>query len=288
MGIGNVIAVVGGTGRYGRPVVAEMVRRGYGVRLLAHRAIAAPPGVEVRRTDLADRAAAAAALRGVTHLYVNPPATLDPQAAWIFERDGMDVLLGALPREAGIVKLSEIDAENHAGFDDLRFKHASEERIRAATSAHVLFRPTWFMDALTTQLKLGPFVIGTHLDNPVHWIHSRDAAHQICNAIERWDDVRGRTFVLQGPEALSIREAVRTWNRHGRSRLRTLPVPSWLLGAAGLVHAESRFVAQLMRFYGARRETFAARTTWDLLGAPRVRLADMARDYVDDDRARSR
>src|SRR5918997_539491 len=72
------IAVPGGTGTLGRPVVAELVRRGHAVRVLSRTPPPRPPdGAEHHRVDLASGAGLREALGGVDAVVdaANTPGT---------------------------------------------------------------------------------------------------------------------------------------------------------------------------------------------------------------------
>jgi uncharacterized protein YbjT (DUF2867 family) len=189
-------------------------------------------------------------------------------------------ILDVLPSDAVLLKLSEIDAADTPDFFDLRTKWESERRIQESGRPFVIFRPTWFMEALPLQLiQNGAVNLFGEQPNPVWFVATEDYARMVCNAIERPDLSLGRIFPVQGPEPLTMERAAQTLVRLARPDLGIVrtPLPALEQVASG---GPWRFIYELMKHYNDRREVFQSEATWEILGKPRTTFEDFARSLT--------
>lgn len=283
----RTVLVIGATGALARPVIRQLITAGYHVRALVRKSSAArgrlPEAVTLAEGSLEQRDALQRALAGSDALYLNLPATTMPLTGFVPERDGMRNILQALADRppTPILKLSEIDAEHHGAFLDLRLKFESEQQIKEAGHPYIIFRPTWFMESLPDLLMRGHSVIvAGRQAHPVYWIAGDDYGRMVAAALQLPAERMSRTYTIQGPEPLTIDEVAALYRRIAEPRLRTLHIPLWLLGIPAAVSPAWRFNKQLMAFYNARHEIFAGEEAWNALGRPRITMADFAQSRV--------
>ncbi|MBW4439298.1 MAG: NAD(P)H-binding protein [Pleurocapsa minor GSE-CHR-MK-17-07R] len=280
----ETILVIGGTGRLGRPVVRALLGAGYRVRLLS-RGASLPPGLAHDnlthvRGDLSQTSALAQAVEGVDAVYMSMPDTGDPKAPFIPEQHGVEAVLRLAPKQALLIKLSEIDAHETPRFHDLTLKFRAEERIRQSGHPFIIFRPTWFMDsfplALTQQGRV--FTVGRQ-PHPLYWIAADDFAAQVVRALKQRPLTLNKTFNIQGPEALTFSEAARRYVNALPEKLPVTRLPLWLYRLMGLFDARQRANYELMAHYNSRREQFVSAETWELLGKPTTTIEQFARQW---------
>jgi uncharacterized protein YbjT (DUF2867 family) len=211
-----MILVVGGTGRLGGLVAAELVASGHEVRVLSrglHPAGPGPSGLEVVPGDVRDAGSVDAAMRDVDVVVsavqgFAGPGRVSPASV---DRDGNVVLIAAARRHrADVVLLSVAGAAADASWQLPRMKFAAEQSLAASGCAGTVIRPaafvqTW-LDVLETSAGRSrrPRVLGRG-DNPIPWVDVREVAAVVVRAV---DDatLRGRTLDLVGPERLTLVE----------------------------------------------------------------------------------
>jgi uncharacterized protein YbjT (DUF2867 family) len=96
----------------------------------------------------------------------------------------------------------------------------------------------------------------------------RDVARWFATALERWDEVQGKTLIAQGPEQLTFAKAGRRFaNNTGR---RALSVPRQAFALGGWASPRMRTLHELFRYYDREDEPMLSQETWRLLGEPQV------------------
>lgn len=269
------VAVTGAGGFVGRRLVGRLRSAGAPVRALVHSAHdvegLSALGCEVRRVDVRDRDALAAAFAGcraVVHLV----AVIRERRGFTFDgvnRQGAaNAVAAAAASGAGrFVHLSALGASPTAP-RYLRSKWEGEEAVRAGGLPAVIFRPSILLGpgggaavqfADVVRYGLWYPLAGRRLGRPLAAIAAAatpvvpvlgdgrytsmpvaldDLLPAVVDSLER-DDVLGRTFEIAGPEVLTYNELVRRVARVLGLRRLLWHIPEW--AARGLL----RFFALL-------------------------------------------
>ncbi|WP_455356845.1 NmrA family NAD(P)-binding protein [Streptomyces sp. SYSU K217416] len=191
------ILVTGATGTVGRQVVEQLIARGANVRALTRDPAKAdfPAGVEVVRGDLTDPESLVPALKGVTGLHL---ITFGGAAFAPLEGGERIVELAA---EAGVRRVTVL----HGGGPS-----PLEDAVRAGEPAWTVLMPVEFMsNALewaegirTTGEVREPFI-----GRLSAMVHEADIGAVAAVALTE-DGHDGRTYVITGPEVLTLRDKV--------------------------------------------------------------------------------
>jgi uncharacterized protein YbjT (DUF2867 family) len=219
-----VVAVVGGTGTLGAPVVRELLARGATVRVLSRNATKVPAGAEHRRVDLTSGEGLAAALGGVDTVVDAANST----------KAAEDVLVAGTRRllEAGAaagvthhVAISIIGIEA-VPMPYYRAKLAQEEAIESGPLPFSLLRASQFHQlldlALTSAARFGVRPTGAVKVQP---IDPTVVAVRLAEAALAAP--AGRLADIAGPQVQTLSELSRAWaTARGKHRL-PLRVPSW-------------------------------------------------------------
>lgn len=223
------VAVVGGTGSIGAPVVDQLVARGDEVAVLSRRPPARlPAGASHRRVDLTDGDGLAEALDGVEAVV---DAVNDSRRAQAVLVEGGRRLASA-EAEAGVrhhVAVSIVGCDR-VPFGYYRAKVAQEQVVTTAPVPWSLLRASQFHTLLVLvfatceRWRLAP--TGRARLQP---IAPDVVARRIADAVH--DGPGGRLPEIAGPRVETLGELADAWRAHGDRRL--LPVRAPMIGPVG-------------------------------------------------------
>lgn len=210
------ILVTGATGRVGRHVVDQLVKRGAAVRVLTRDAAKAkvPAGVEVAKGDLLDINSLRAAFAGVRTLFLLNAVTGDEFTQAILALN--------IAREAGVecvVYLSVFHADRFVNVPHFAVKSGAERMLEAMGFSASILRPSYFIDneIMITDVILNhdvyPMPIG---GKGVAMVDARDIAEVAAIELVRRDKAPGKlpieTINLVGPDTLTGSGVAAIWS----------------------------------------------------------------------------
>ncbi|HEX6307711.1 MAG TPA: SDR family oxidoreductase [Longimicrobiales bacterium] len=250
-----MILVAGGTGSVGTRIVSGLREEGAPVRLLAratsNHAALERAGAEVVIGDLKDPSSLARACRGVTVLITTASASTrgDDSIETVDLRGNANLVDAA--RAAGVehfIFVSTVGASADSPVPVFRAKGMTEQRLQASGMTWTVLQPNAFMDVWFPMLIERPAFSG----DPVTLVGDSRRRHtfvaeqdvaRFAMAAVRTPAARNTTIVIGGPEALTFRDVVRTYEQAaGRSfavrsvapgePIPGLPEPVWGIAAA--------------------------------------------------------
>ena len=210
------ILVIGASGRVGRHVVDQLLKRGAEVRVLTRDPAKAsfPTGVEVVQGDLLDIDALRTALSDVSTLFLLNAVAGDEFTQAIITLN--------VAREAGIervVYLSVFQADRAVNVPHFAVKSGAERMLEAMDFGATILRPTYFIDNETMvkdvilQHGVYPMPIGS---KGVAMVDARDIAEVAAIELIRRDTAPGKlpseTINLVGPDTLTGADVAAIWS----------------------------------------------------------------------------
>jgi len=210
------ILVIGATGRVGRHVVDQLVKRGATVRVLTRDASKAnfPAGVDVAEGEILDLDALRAAFKGVTTLFLLNAVTGDEFTQAIITLN--------IAREAGVervVYLSVIHADRFVNVPHFAVKSGAERMLEAMDFGATILRPTYFIDNevmirdVIVNHGVYPMPIGTR---GVAMVDARDIAEVAAIELIRREEAAVKlpleTINLVGPDTLTGPDVAAIWS----------------------------------------------------------------------------
>ena len=284
----QIIAVVGATGRLGAPVARELAKT-FQVRALVRSPEKArtmlPSNVEVVEADLRDVASLRAALDGVDAIYLNlATETADPNLPFYEEREGVANLLAAI-RGLPICYVAKIGALGAyppalAGLKRNMvpnlIRMEGHALIAASGIPHTFFAPTHFMELLPNMIQGRALQWVGNTTIKVYWISVTDYARQVVKAFQHPEAVP-TDVPVQGPEAITVRQAMKLFVANYDPTLKTRVAPLWVMRLIGLFNPKMRFVAHLFAYFGNHEDPFYAGQTWKDLGKPTMTLVEFSK-----------
>lgn len=239
--------VFGGTGFLGRAIVRAMAGRGEAVHVAARRPDAAdvPPGVELRRADIQDDDAVAAAVADADTV-VNAVSLYVEGGGLDF--DGIHVegatRLARLAHRAGVERFIHVSGIGVTADSPSRYVRArarGEIGVNDAFPGATILRPSVlfgphdsFLAALDDVTRLPVVPLFGRGETRLQPVHVEDVAAAVDSAVHT-ADATSRVFELGGKEVLRYREIVEAVLSHRRRWRPLLPVPwsAW----RGIAHA---------------------------------------------------
>ena len=210
------ILVTGATGRVGRHVVEQLVKRGAKVRVLTRDPSKAnvPTGVEVAKGDLLDIDALRAAFDGVRTLFLLNAVTGDEFTQAIITHN--------IAREAGVERVvyqSVFDAGGAVNVPHFAVKSGAERMLERMGFSATILRPSYFIDneLMIKDVILNhgvyPMPIGS---KGVAMVDGRDIAEVAAIELIRRDGASERfpveTINLVGPDTLTGPQVAKIWS----------------------------------------------------------------------------
>lgn len=267
------IALIGASGVLGRQTVPLLLAQGHAVRAMTRspqRAVAlAASGCEPVIGDLIEPASLARACQGVDAVVAGAHSMLG-RGRWRSEAvdgAGSRALIEAA-RAAGVrrfVYVSVCGAAPDHPVDFFRTKWSVEQAVRASGMAHVILRPTAFMEWHVHEfngravLERGEIrTIGSGA-KPRNFVAAADVAQFVVRALSD-DALRGRALEIGGPANLTHHEVARLYASTAGIDPRERRLPAALARVAGAAIAPFHpGVGRILRLLGLPDDAFDER-----------------------------
>ena len=197
-----MIVVVGGTGRLGSLVVADLVGEGCAVRVLtrdpARAAHLAPKGVDVVRGDVRNPPSLTEAFHGAKVIVsaiqgFSGPGKVTPET--VDHWGNVALIDAASAANADVVMLSVIGASDEHPMELFRAKRSAEDHLRSSGVRWTIVRASAFLETWA-HLMAKPLVFGRG-ENPINFVSVRDVAAVVEKAVLD-PDLRGEVLEVGG------------------------------------------------------------------------------------------
>jgi NADH dehydrogenase len=232
--------IVGATGMLGLEICRQLREAGRPVRALVRstsdagkRAELVRLGAELVEGDLKDPSSIQRACAGIGAVVSTASSTLSRQAGdsiHTVDEQGQLTLVDAA-KQAGVEHFVFVSFRDQP---QIRFplteaKRAIERRLKDSGMAHTILQASYFMEvwlspALGFDYASGKVTIYGEGDNKVSWVSFRDVARFAAAVLDE-PKARNRVFDIGGPQALSPRDVVRTFEAAGAPPITVQNVP---------------------------------------------------------------
>lgn len=220
-----MILITGASGTVGRAVLEQVAKSGQKHRAMYRSkedAAKAPGGTEAVIADFSDRQSLASALRGVESVYLvcSPIPDLVQLETNVIEAS----------QSAGVQRIvlnSAMGAGDHPkSFPSWHRK--VEDRLKAAKLKHCILRPNSFLQNVLTyyapSIRSQGVFYGSYGNARISYLDVRDIAVVAAKALlDGQHD--GKTYELNGPEALTCVEVAEKISRHAGIAARYVDIP---------------------------------------------------------------
>lgn len=283
------IAVIGGTGMIGQPVVQALHDSGFNVTAFARDEAKArklfPAGIRYTSGDLRNVHDVDRALKDQEGIYLNLNLNLaDGKHAWHAEREGIDNIIAAAQKNnikrIAIISSVVMNYQGMNGFNWWVFDMKKEalEKIRASGIPYTIFYPSTFMENFMITYRKGNRILlaGTS-HHKMYFIAGKDYGQWVARSFELLKK-ESKEYVVQGPEGYTADEAADVFIRnYSREKLTISRAPLALLKFLGIFSNTINYGHNIIVALNNYPEKLEAEETWNTLGRPATTLADYAR-----------
>lgn len=277
------VAVIGGTGMLGRPVVEALARRGIPVRVLTRVARAASPHPNVSHVvgSVGDKAVLKTLLTGCSAVHISLRGTSSPTEMWMTEVEGSHNVT-AVAKKLGVERITYLSGAGIEAADPrlppVAIKLGGEYAARHSGLEWTIFRATHFMESLDMFVRSNRLELMTPQPLRYHYLAAADYAEIVARVLVEGGAARQALTVL-GPEPLTMREALETYRQRLRPDLNIRATPTRIIRIVAALsrNAELRQAAMLFSAFPKIPETGDRAPADRLLGRAQITLSGWCR-----------
>jgi uncharacterized protein YbjT (DUF2867 family) len=279
-----MILITGASGTVGRAVLAEVARSGEKHRAMyrsKEEAAKAPARTEAVVADFLEEASLVPALRGVETVYLvcSPIPELVQLEGNVIEAS-----------EAAGVRRIVLNSALGAGDYQKSFPswhRRVEDKLKAAKIAHCILRPNSFMQNLMTyfapSIRAQGAFYGAMGNARTSYVDVRDIAAVAAKAL-RSSEHDGKTYELNGPEALTCAEVAERISRHAEIAARYVDIPAAEQRKAmmdqGMPEWQVTALLELQEYYTGGRGGSLDGVLQGLLGRPPITIDRFLKEFA--------
>ena len=277
----QTILVIGATGTVGAPVARQLRENGYHVRLLvrdsARAAAQLGSSFEYIQGSVEERETVKQALSGCTGVHISLQAGSNPADIERVEHLGTlrVIELAAQQPLAHLTYVSGmfVGAEVGSAVLDDHAKRSVEQALQQSGIPSTIFKPTYFMDTLSKQLQGKRAMILGKQPHPLHLVAASDFGRMVSRAFQV-PEAANKIFYIQGPEALTMAEALHLYCRMLEPKTRVTTIPLWVMSMVDTLFLgkKMRRTLQIMQVLQRAGEFGDPSEANQILGAPTTTL----------------
>jgi uncharacterized protein YbjT (DUF2867 family) len=273
----QTILVIGATGTVGGPVAQQLLADGYQMRVLvrdpdrARRQLG--PDFAYVQGRVEDDASLKQALENCSGVHISLQAGSNPEDIERVEYRGT-VRIAELAAQHGVAHLSFmsgsfVGVDMGPGFLADQAKERAELAIQRSGIPYTIFRPTYFMDNLPKHVQGKRAVILGRQPHQLRLVAARDFGHMVSRAFQT-PEAANKVFFVQGPQALTLEEALRIYCELLAPKVRVTTIPLWTMSLLDtlFLKGKMRRTVQIMKGLQRAGEIGDPSEANAILGAP--------------------
>jgi uncharacterized protein YbjT (DUF2867 family) len=227
------ILVVGATGKYAQPVVGQLSKDGFDVRVFTRKREKAVKffgeAFPIFEGDVEDDESLRKALAGCWGVHINMRGWWKDRSYDRLEHRGTANVV-RLAKEAGVQRLtflSDVHAcETYSSLPHIKAKLGAEKAIRESGIPFAIFGCSFFMESCL-HLEKGDVIRVPVLRQPYHYVAVDDYATMVSKAYQA-PEAPNKRIDVYGPDAIPAHQATEDFIATVRPNTRIVSVPLWL------------------------------------------------------------
>jgi len=278
-----MILITGASGTVGKAVLAKVARSGEKHRAMyrsKEEAAKAPAGTEAIVADFSDKASLVAALRGVESVYL-----VCSPIPGLVQLEGNAIEASEAVGVRRIVLNSALGAGDY-GKSFPSWHRKVEDKLKATKMAHCIIRPNSFLQNVLTYFAPGiraqGAFYGAMRNARTSYLDVRDIATVAAKAL-RCGEHEGKTYELNGPEALTCANVAEKISKHAGIAARYVDIPVEALRKAMLDQRMPEWqvtaLLELQEYYTSGKGGTLDGVLEGLLGRPSITMDQFLEEY---------
>jgi uncharacterized protein YbjT (DUF2867 family) len=279
-----MILITGASGTVGRAVLTEVARSGQKHRVMYRSkqdAAKDPAETEAVIADFKDTTSLASALRGVESIYLVCSPIPD-----LVELEGNAIAAAEAAGVRRIVLNSALGAGDYAkSFPSWHRK--VEDKLKATKMAHCILRPNSFMQNVLTyyapSIRAQGAFFGAMGNARTSYVDVRDIAAVAAKALQGGEH-DGKTYELNGPEALTYSEVAQKISQHAGIAARYVDIPVEAQRKAmldqGMPEWQVTALLELQEYYTGGKGGTVDGVLEGLLGRPPITMDQFLKQFA--------
>lgn len=286
----RTIAVIGATGKLGRPVTSHLLQSGFTVKAFVRRPEKSellPAGIQLVKGDLRNPDDLRSLFEHADAVYTNLSIQQHEKPVdWHAEVHGLENILN-VARQAGVKRIAMISSlvQRYQGMNGFHWwafdvKEKAVQMLKQSGIPYTIFYPSTFFENFEWNYKLGRnLILAGESTGKQYFISAYDYGRQVARMFLLNADGNKEYFV-QGPEPFTTEEATHVFREYySREKLVISKAPLGLLKFLGTFVQKLNYAAHILEALNRYPETFQASTTWEELGKPTITLKDYASSF---------
>ena len=277
----QTILVIGATGTVGGPVARQLRACGYHVRLLVRDVERAQTQLGSDFEYIAGRVEESEpveqALAGCSGVLISLQAGSNPEEIERVEYQGAIRIIELAVKQPGMhlayVSGMFVRGQFDHGVLADQAKGRVEQAIQESGNSFTIFRPSYFMDNLPKHLQGKRALVLGKQPHPLHLVAASDFGRMVSRAFQA-ASAANKTFYIQGPEALTLVDALRIYCSMLEPEKRVTTIPLSLMSMLDTLFLGKQMrrtleTMQVLQHYGELGDPSEANR---VLGAPTTTL----------------
>ena len=267
------ITVIGGTGLLGKPVVEELLIKGYEVVVLTRNTEKAKSifgtKVKIIEGDVFDKIVLSEAIEGCDGLHISLASPQEAEAVKLLVEIGQKHSIKHVMYISG----SSVSKEN-TWFPMTANKYVAEKIIMDSGLPWTIFAPTFIMETLPLMVRGKQASIIGNQSSPLSWVSAQDLARIVVKSLTT-KEAMNKKFFVHGSEKFLMKEALEKYvhELHPEiKKVKNLPICLGVIISKLTRNKELEYAVDLFGYFEKTEELGNPKQTNEVFGKPEITL----------------